>query len=191
MVKRTGTGARTAPVGALRALAGRIDAANDAIGRAVAWLLLLQVALLAIQVPLRLSPSGTYSTMANDIGQLTHATVFMVGIAYAMRWDQHARVDIVYRGLSARRQAWVNLLGHLLFTLPWLAVLALYSAPVVANSWADLEVFVDSWAPGYFLLKSMLLVLALLLGLQALAAISRALSVLLETAPESRRARAL
>ncbi len=164
----------------LLAFAAVVDRINDRIGRGVSWLTLLVVLLLFCQVPLRLLPSGSYSTMSNDIGQLIHASVFMVGTAYAFRWDQHARVDIFYRQMARRRQAWVNLVGNLGFALPWLAVLGFYSTPIVVNSWQHLEVFVDSWAPGYFLLKSMLLVFAALMGLQALANAARALDALVE-----------
>jgi TRAP-type mannitol/chloroaromatic compound transport system permease small subunit len=118
--------------------------------------------------------------MSNDIGQLIHAVFFMTAAAYALRWDQHARVDVMYRSASPRAKAWVNLLGSLAFALPWLAMLAIYSAPIVVSSWRDLEVFVDSWAPGYFILKSMLLVFALLMAAQSLAHAARALASLIE-----------
>ena len=113
------------------------------------------------------------STSSNDVGQLIHATVFMVGCAYALRWDAHARVDVFYRGMSERRRAWVNLIGNLFFALPWLSLLGWYSTPIVVNAWRDLEAFPDSRVPAYFLLKSLLLVFSVLLGLQVLANTAR------------------
>ena len=163
----------------LLGFAALVDRINDGVGRAVSWLSLLVILLLFAQVPLRQLSSGSYSTMSNDLGQLIHAVVFMVGTAYALRWDQHARVDIFYRQMTRRRRAWINLIGNLLFALPWLAVIGFYSLPIVGNSWAHLEVFVDSWAPGYFLLKSMLIAMPVLMGLQALANAGRALAELI------------
>jgi TRAP-type mannitol/chloroaromatic compound transport system permease small subunit len=162
-----------------------VDALNDGIGRAVAWLMLVVIALLFLQVPLRQLPTGNYAVTSNDIGQLVHAVVFMIGTAYALRWDQHARVDIVYRQMTRRRKAWVNLLGSLLLALPWLWVIGFYSWPIVVNSWAEREVFVDSWAPGYFLLKSMLIAMPALMGLQALAISARALTEIITAEPEA------
>ena len=143
------------------------------IGRTVAWFTLSTVALLAAQVPLRQLPSGMLSTSFNDIGQLVHATIFMVGCAYALRWDAHARVDVLYRGMSERRRAWVNLVGNLLFALPWLCLVGWYSMPIVINAWRDLEIFPDSHVPAFFLLKTLLLVFSVLLGFQVLANTAR------------------
>jgi TRAP-type mannitol/chloroaromatic compound transport system permease small subunit len=157
----------------LRAFADAVYWANDVIGRTVAWLTLGTVALLAAQVPLRQLPSGMLSTSFNDIGQLVHATVFMVGCAYALRWDAHARVDVFYRGMSERWRAWVNLIGNLLFALPWLGLVGWYSMPIVINAWRDLEIFPDSHVPAFFLLKTLLLVFSVLLGLQVLATTAR------------------
>jgi TRAP-type mannitol/chloroaromatic compound transport system permease small subunit len=131
------------------------------------------VALLALQVPLRRLPTGMLSASSNDVGQLIHATVFMVGCAYALRWDAHARVDVFYRGMSEKRRAWVDLIGNLFFALPWLGLVGWYSIPIVVNAWRDLEIFPDSRVPAYFLLKTMLLVFALLIGLQVLAHTAR------------------
>lgn len=162
----------------LLVFAAMVDRASDLIGRTVAWLTLGTVALLALQVPLRLLPSGMYSVTSNDVGQLMHATVFMVGCAYALRWDEHARVDVFYRGMSETRRAWVNLIGNLVFALPWLILVGWYSMPIVANSWRDLEVFPDSRLPAYFLLKTMLMVFSFLVALQVLANTARLLALL-------------
>jgi TRAP-type mannitol/chloroaromatic compound transport system permease small subunit len=163
----------------------RVDRAIDRVGRAAAWLVLPLVLLLFLQVPLRQLPVGRWATMSNDIGQLIHAVAFMTACAYALRWDRHARVDVLFRSLSSRAKAWIELIGSLVFALPWLAMLAVYSAPIVISSWRDREVFVDSWAPGYFILKSMLLVFALAMGIQTLAHAARALARLVAPGHES------
>jgi len=167
------TGEATSDSGPLATFADLVDRANDRIGCAVSWLTLATLGLLACQVPLRQLPSGMLSTSFNDIGQLVHATVFMVGCVYALRWDAHARVDVFYRGLSDRRRAWINLVGNLLFALPWLILVGWYSAPIVINAWRDFEIFPDSHVPAFFLLKTLLLVFSVLLGLQVLANTAR------------------
>jgi TRAP-type mannitol/chloroaromatic compound transport system permease small subunit len=47
-----------------------------------------------------------------------HAMVFMLGAAYALRHEEHVRVDIFYRAMAPRRRAWVDALGVVLFLLP-------------------------------------------------------------------------
>ena len=163
-----------------------IDALVDRAGRLASWLILAVVALLFLQIPMReLAHFG--HNQVNDIGQLCHATVFMVGVAYAMRWDAHVRVDIFYGRMSARWKALVDLLGTLLFVLPWLAVVTRDAIAIVVNSWRDLEAFSETYTPGYFLLKTQLLVFAALVALAALANILRALGTLVAAAARKRQ----
>ena len=110
-----------------------------------------------------------------------HAVVFMVGAAYTLQQDEHVRVDILYRGMSERRRAWIDLLGTLLFLLPLSAFLGYKSWDFVAVSWQLAE---SSREPGGMpypfvpLLKTVLLVMPLLLLLQGVGMLIRALQVL-------------
>ena len=61
---------------------------------------------------------NTGAIAAQETVQYLHAAIFMLGAAVALQADQHVRVDIFYRRFSARQQAWVNGLGHVVFTLP-------------------------------------------------------------------------
>lgn len=149
-------------------LAGRIDAITDWTGRHAAWLVLLVIALLFAQLPLREVFGGGH-ILANDLGQIAHAAVFMFGLSYALRWDRHVRMDVFYRRMSARRQAMVNLAGTLLFLLPWCALMVWFGWTYTVRSVAVLERFPDTWSPGYFMFKVLLILCMALLGLQALA----------------------
>ncbi len=163
-----------------------IDSFVDWTGRAASWLILAVVALLFLQIPMREFAHFGHNEV-NDIGQLCHAAVFMIGVAYAMRWDAHVRVDIFYGRLSARRKALIDLLGTLFFVLPWLFIVTRDSIPIVVNSWRELEAFAETYTPGYFLLKTQLLVFAALVALAATANILRDLGTLARTAAQKRR----
>jgi TRAP-type mannitol/chloroaromatic compound transport system permease small subunit len=171
---------------ALQTVADAIDAFNDRVGRTVAWLCLAVVGLLFLQIPLRELVGAGHNT-ANDIGQLIHATLFMVGAAYAMRHDGHVRVDIFHQRMSAKARAAVDLVGTLLFLLPWLTLLGWYSIPIVLNSVEELEQFAETYTPGYYLMKLLLFVFVALVGLQAVATIARALIVLASPPGENGR----
>ncbi len=80
--------------------------------------------------------------------------------------------------MTRRRRAFVDLFGTVFFILPWLAVVGWFSIPIVVNSVRQLEAFPDTWTPGYFLIKTLLFVFILLVGLQALATIARAMLTL-------------
>lgn len=53
------------------------------------------------------------------------AAMFMFGIAYTLKEDDHVRVDILYDTLSKRKQAVINIFGAIVFALP-ITVLILY-----------------------------------------------------------------
>ena len=108
-----------------------------------------------------------------------HAISFMLGIAYALKHDEHVRVDIFYSRLSARGQAWVNLSGHLLLLLPVALSFGYLSISYVSASWRILEGSSEvGGIPAIFLLKTLIPLFALTLLAQGLAEIARALITL-------------
>ncbi len=54
------------------------------------------------------------------------ATMFMFGIGYTLKQEGHVRVDVIYDRLGAKAQAWVNIVGTLLFALPFTALIVFY-----------------------------------------------------------------
>lgn len=149
-----------------------IDALIGFIGRAVAWLLfgvvLVTVAIVTMQLFNHNSIAMQESVM------YMHATVFMLGIAYALQLNEHVRVDVFYRGFAPRKKAVVNILGTLLFLFPLAAVVLWYSWGDVTRSWSVWE---SSTQPGglplVYLLKSLIPTFALLLLLQGIAELLR------------------
>lgn len=45
--------------------------------------------------------------------------MFLLGSGYTFKHDQHVRVDVFYSKLSEKGKAIVNLIGGLIFLLPW------------------------------------------------------------------------
>jgi TRAP-type mannitol/chloroaromatic compound transport system permease small subunit len=84
------------------------------------------------------------------------------------------RVDIIFRDLSPRAQAWVDLFGTLLLLFPVCGFIAWISWDYVAQSWGLLEGSRETGGlPGVFLLKTLILLMAGLLLLQGVAIASR------------------
>ncbi len=103
-----------------------------------------------------------------------HAMVFLVGASWAMQHDAHVRVDIFYSRFSTRTKAWVDLFGSLLLLLPVMIFIAWISWEYVIDSWEVLEGSREAGGlPAVFLLKSLIVVLAIMLILQALVQIMR------------------
>ena len=149
------------------------------MGRVGAWLVLFVVAALFGQLPLR-EWVGAGHILANDYGQIAHATVFMLGVAYAMRWDGHVRLDLFYQRMSRRARLLVDLAGTTLFVLPWIGIVLWFSWATTVRSVAVFEKFPETWSPGYWLFKVLLLVFGVLVTLQAFGHIARDLAALID-----------
>ena len=168
----------------LERYANAIESLIDKIGNAVSWLVLAVVFLLFVQNPLR-EYVGRGQFFANDMGQLAHAAVFMVGVSYAWRSDRQVRVDLFYRRMSARGRALVNLLGTIFLLLPWLGFVVWDSLPTIVNSVRILEHFPESGSPGFFLMNSMLLAFSVTLTMQASAVLARSIVILCDPRRET------
>jgi len=141
--------------------------AIGAIGRAVSWLTLAMVALTFTIVVLRYGLNQGWIWLQESVIYL-HATVFMLAAAWAFQSDKHVRVDIFYRDHSPRHKAWVNLLGTLIFLLPFSIFLFIIGWEYVAASWAAMETSREAGGlPLVYLLKSLILVLPALLLVQS------------------------
>jgi TRAP-type mannitol/chloroaromatic compound transport system permease small subunit len=149
-------------------------------GRITSWLTLIMVVVTVIVVVMRYVFDAGAIWLQESVVWM-HAVVFMVGAAFTLQQDEHVRVDIFYRDMSDRRRAWVDILGTLLFLLPMCLFLGIKSWDFVLVSWQLAE---SSREPGGMpypfvpLLKSVLLVMPLLLVLQGLSMLVRALQVL-------------
>jgi TRAP-type mannitol/chloroaromatic compound transport system permease small subunit len=150
-----------------------VDALNDWIGRTVAWLTAGCVLTCFAVVVLRYGFNLGFPWL-QELYVWQHATVFMAGAGYTMLHRGHVNVDVMYGRLGPRGQAWIDILGTLIFLFPWLALLAWTSASFVLESWRIREASSTAdGMPGLYLLKSMLWVMCGLLFLQGLALLAR------------------
>ena len=160
-----------------------LDKLNDWIGRAVAWLTLAMVLVTVVVVVARYGFRWGSIALQESVTYM-HATVFMLGAAYALKHDVHVRVDIFYRKMAPRTQAWVDLLGTLFLLLPTCVYIFWVSLDYVTAAWAVKEGSREAGGlPLVYVLKSLMPVAAVLLGLEGLLlAVRRARQLL---APET------
>jgi len=158
----------------LAAFATAIDRLTAAVGRAVSWCLVGMVVVQVVVVLMRYV-LGLGSIWLSETIFYAHATVFMGAAAWTLQQGGHVRVDIFYGNASPRTRALVDLVGALFLLLPFVGVLAWFAFPYVARSWAILERSPEaSGLPLVFLLKTLILLFAVLVGFQGLAQTVRA-----------------
>lgn len=162
----------------LPALADRIDGLTTMVGRGAAWCALF-ITLVQVAVVLMRYALGLGSIWLQESIIYGHAALFMLAAAWTLRVDRHVRVDIFYAAASPRRKALVDMVGALVFLLPFCIALVWLSLPYVGRSFAILERSREtSGLPLVFLLKSLIPLFAILLALQGLAQLIRSALVL-------------
>lgn len=67
------------------------------------------------------------------------AAMFLFGIAYALKEDAHVRVDVLYDRFSPNKKAIINMIGTLIFIVPFGLLVANLSYGFVAEAYATSE----------------------------------------------------
>jgi len=165
--------------GVFGAIADFLDGFSDLTGRAIAWLSPIMVLLTCTVVLVRYVIAGNTTAMADTVMYM-HATVFLLGAAYALNKGAQVRVDIFHRNFSPRQKAWVEAVGSIIFLLPFCGLIVFTSYDYVDQSWEAKEGARDAnGLPFVYLLKTLLPIAATTLALQAIADTCRSLSVLM------------
>lgn len=178
------TGARL-----LERVARGCEATSEVTGRAVAWLVLAMVLVTAWDVAMRyLFQAG--SVRLQELEWHLFALVFLLGSAYTLRHDGHVRVDIFFRGrrFGPRGRAAIDVIGTLLFLLPFCAVVIHASIPFVESSFRFGESSPDPGGlPHRWLLKAAIPLGFGLLMIQGVAMAIRGVQVLAGLREEGER----
>jgi TRAP-type mannitol/chloroaromatic compound transport system permease small subunit len=108
------------------------------------------------------------------------AGAMFTGVAgFALMRDDHVRVDIFYRPASIRHKAAVDLLGVLVFLLPFMFVVLSYGWTPLSRSWRLWEGSSNiGGMPGLYVLKTFVFVFAISVALQGIAMAARSILVL-------------
>lgn len=98
--------------------------------------------------------------------------------AYALYRNDHVRVDIFYRPASDRAKAWMDLVGVLLFLLPFAWVVWTYCSVFVTRAWGLREAWQTRVAQGLFVVKAFILVFAVTIALQGVSMLIRSILII-------------
>lgn len=158
--------------------ADAIDSCTSAIGRGAAWLSLL-IVLVQFALVMARYVFSLGSIWLDETVMYAHAGLFLLAAAWTLQTGGHVRVDVFYAEASPRTKAWIDLVGTLVFLLPFAAAVFWLSLPYVRMSWAVMERSPEaSGLPFVYLLKTLIPLFAVLMALQGVAQAARAVSVL-------------
>ena len=124
-------------------LSRAIDALNEQVGRAVLWLVLATTLVSAANAGMRYS-FGMASNAWLELQWYLFAAIFLLAAGYTLKHNGHVRIDILYGRQSERGRAWIDLLGALVFLLPFSLLLVWFSWPGFTAAWQHGEMSADA-----------------------------------------------
>jgi TRAP-type mannitol/chloroaromatic compound transport system permease small subunit len=119
-----------------------IDSLSAWVGKAFAWCIVILTFSTCYEVFVRYVLNAP-TVWAFDMSVQMYGALFMMAGAYALSQDAHVRGDVLYRLLSRRAQAGIDLLLYILFLMPGAMALIFYGYEFAADSWFYKEV---SWS---------------------------------------------
>ena len=173
----------------LRRVATMVDRLNDRVGAAIQWLTLIMVLVGAFNALARYATRYTDLSLSSnaylDLQWYFFSLIFLLGAGYGLNHDYHVRVDILYEKMGRRSKAWIDLLGTMLFLVPFSGVMLWVSWTPVWNSWAIREASSDPGGLPRYPIKAVILVAFLLLLLQGLSHALKQATILWGSDPTS------
>lgn len=155
-----------------------IDKINEQLGKAASWCSLLLVLIVCIDVILRYFFKWS-QVWIMEIELYLFAIIFLIGGAYAFQKDQHVRVDVFYSNMSEHNKAIVNLIGGIMFLIPWSLIMIYIGQRYFIKSWNISE---SSSQPGglpaLYIKKGLLVFAFLLLFLQGVSSVLKSILIL-------------
>jgi len=159
------------------ALSRGIDRLNEFIGKSVSWLILLAILVSAANAVIR----KIFDISSNawlELQWYLFGAAFMLAAAYTLKQNEHIRIDIVYGLFSRRVQHWIDLLGHILFLMPFVTLMVVYFVPYVSLSFHSGEMSTNAGGLIVWPAKAILLVGFFLLALQGISEIIKKIAIM-------------
>jgi TRAP-type mannitol/chloroaromatic compound transport system permease small subunit len=113
---------------ALLALAGAIDALNERVGRAVAWLVLVAVVVSAANAIVR-KAFDMSSNAFLEVQWYLFSGVFLLCSAWTLLRNEHIRIDVIAGRFTKRTQTWIDVFGTIFFLFPMALLILVESIP--------------------------------------------------------------
>src|SRR6185295_14850641 len=133
-VRRAPYRGRGPDVKQLLKLSAAIDYINAQFGIVANWLVLLSCLISAGNAGSRYLFSESSNAWL-EIQWYMLAGMVLLGAPYALKMNEHVRVDLFYGMASERTRIWIDIVGGLLFLLPICVILIYFTWPWFVDSW--------------------------------------------------------
>jgi len=114
---------------ALLGISRGIDIVNTWIGKASILFILASVLVSAGNALIRKVAPTMASNAWLELQWYLFGAAFMGAAAYTLLQNEHIRIDIFYGTRTRKTQHWIDLLGHIFFTLPFVLLMTWFLVP--------------------------------------------------------------
>jgi TRAP-type mannitol/chloroaromatic compound transport system permease small subunit len=120
-----------------------------------------------------------------DLQWQLFSLLFFLGFSYILKRNENVRVDFLYSKWSPKRQALVNLLGHIFFLIPFCIIGLAVAVQPVRFAWMIRETSPDFGGLPRYPIKTMMLIGFSWLLIQAVSECIKHAAVLLDAIPKT------
>jgi TRAP-type mannitol/chloroaromatic compound transport system permease small subunit len=167
----------------LLALSRGIDRVTELIGRSVIWLILLAILVSATNAVVR----KVFSVSSNgwlELQWYLFGTAFMLAAAYTLKHNEHIRIDIFYGSRTRRTQHRIDLIGHVLFLMPFVLLMTWMTVPYALGAWRSGQVSTNAGGLAIWPARAVIAAGFILLSLQGVSEIVKKVAILRGLIPD-------
>ncbi|MDU0343929.1 TRAP transporter small permease subunit [Bosea rubneri] len=161
----------------LLAISRVIETVNGQIGKKIAWLILVAVAVATMNAIVR----KVFSVSSNawlELQWMLFGAVFLLCAAWTLQVKEHIRIDIVNSMLPKRVRQWIELLGHVLFLMPFALLIVYHSWPFFLRSYAINEQSLSAGGLPQWPAKGLVVIGFVMLSFQGISEIIKQVAVM-------------
>jgi TRAP-type mannitol/chloroaromatic compound transport system permease small subunit len=151
-----------------------IDGISTWVGKAAAWLIVLLMTVVCVEVFKRYIMNMPTAWIF-DLDNMLYGSLFMLCGAYTLAQNAHVRGDFLYSSMRPRTQALLDLVLYVVFFIPGIAALIYAGTYFAADSWRIAEHSnVTADGPPVYHFKTVIPIAGAFVMLQGIAEIMRA-----------------
>jgi len=111
-----------------------VDEISTYVGKAAAWLIILLMVMVCVDVFRRYALSAP-SAWIGELSVMSYGVLFMLAGAYTLAQNAHVRGDFLYGSMKPRTQAFFDLVLYITFFLPGIVALVYAGYTFAEDSW--------------------------------------------------------
>lgn len=168
---------------AMLAISRGIDRVTALIGKSVMWLILLAVLVSSGNAIVR----KMFNWSSNSLLELQwylFGAAFMGAAAYTLQQNEHIRIDVFYGTRTRRTQHWIDLFGHVFFTLPFVVLMTWLLIPYALQAYNSGQISTNAGGLIIWPARAVLALGFALLIAQALSEIVKKIAVMRGSIPD-------